>query len=181
MTSSQYRCALPVCGQPIEYRPASKSGYGHVSGAVDLTHLAVPDASAPVVRTWADVEPGDTITVKKAYNKRSFRIRVTKVDAMKANDRYVFVYGQRLTMGGRPSGLRTKRGCAPGERMEFVHIDDVTAIERARPVNPASRECPVCLAAPGERCVNLAVVGDRGLDPIPYLEEGNVHPSRSNP
>lgn len=82
--------------------------------------------------TWDDVRPGDTVTVKRVYNKRSFKIRVRRMveEGLTEGSQYRFLVGERLRMSNRPSGRRSGRGLPPGQRLEFVHINDINDIER---------------------------------------------------
>jgi hypothetical protein len=81
--------------------------------------------------TWSDIQPGDTITVKRVYG-RGFKFVVRKVDNEdNPTVSYRFVFGKRLRMDGTPSTRRTQMGRRFGERLEWLHIDDV--IDHTRP------------------------------------------------
>jgi hypothetical protein len=87
-----------------------------------------------MLNNWNDVKPGDTLTVKHVSAKRSHKLRVIEIEPSRANpDSYAYVLGERLRMDGTrsyvPSGAR--KALPKGQRREFVHLDDVTAVEPA--------------------------------------------------
>jgi hypothetical protein len=80
--------------------------------------------------TWEDIKPGDTITVKRSYARRSFKLVVSTIDTGMPGNGWRFVNGRRLRMDGSPSALRTSLYCQEGERREFIYIDYVKEVTK---------------------------------------------------
>jgi hypothetical protein len=120
-----------------------------------------------MITTWADVRPGTLLTVKKTYNRTSYRIRVVTVEEG-ARGGYAFVTGQRLRMDGTPSRLKAHEGLGPGMRWELIHVDEVTGqawdvgpLHEAAAAENASRR-PRRLDANGKARRGTSNKNDRG-------------------